>query len=184
MRVELLSGVKLARRYTTNKIPSQNSNALAKERYNQVRRPALIDGECAQVAACRRHDGKYVAIVYAGRKGIAGERCSPSQPSSHACTYPSPHTFTAVPILLLSYLVCRAHIAGVRLERPVDSAERWQCVAAPGRLSRQRGVCRCDGPLRRGEPDGGSWSADAPVVAGEGAPRAQHAMPSHVWCTN
>ena len=166
MRVELLSGVKLARRYTTNKIPSQNSNALAKERYNQVRRPALIDGECAQVAACRRHDGKYVAIVYAGRKGIAGERCSPSQPSSHACTYPSPHTFTAVPILLLSYLVCRAHSAGARLERPIDDAERWHRVAAAGRLSRQRGVCRSDVPLRRGEPDGGSWSADASVVAG------------------
>ena len=116
--------VELAMRYIHQKTASRNTNALAKERYACLRCVGAHRRKCAQVAACRRHDGKYFAIVFAGRKGITGECCSPSQLPSHACTYPSPHTFTAVPILLLSYLVRRSHTAGARLERPIDDAER------------------------------------------------------------
>ena len=76
--------VELAMRYIHQKTASRNSTPLAKERYRKSALSALIAGKCAQGAVCRRHDCKYVAIVYAGRKGIAGERCSPSQPPSHA----------------------------------------------------------------------------------------------------
>ena len=63
MRADLLRSVLLARHYRAVKIPSQNSYALAKERYRKSALSALIAGKCAQVAACRRHDCKYVTIV-------------------------------------------------------------------------------------------------------------------------